>query len=132
MPVALHLQAARHLAVDGQRGARAATHLVARQRHQAGPRGGRRRLQARQIEQRRVHVHHLDVGLDDAAGGNTPGRADDQRHVHQLLVDGVAVADAAVLVELIAVIGHDDHRRLVVDPQRLEVGDEGRERGVAL
>ena len=59
-------------------------------------------------------------------------RADDQRHVHQLLVDGVAVADAAVLVELVAVVGHDDHRRLLVDAHRLEVGDEARERGVAL
>ena len=57
---------------------------------------------------------------------------DHERHVYQLLVRALRVAHVAVIPELVAVIGDDDDGRGVVEPGRLEVGQEHAEGGVAL
>ena len=49
-----------------------------------------------------------------AEGGAQPGRqAHGQGHLHHLLVEGLAVADVVVVVELVAVIRGDHHHRVV-------------------
>ncbi len=85
-----------------------------------------------QVQHRGVEVHDLDVRLHDLALGEDAGRADDEGDVDQFLVDGVAVADAAVLPELVAVVGDDDDRGTCRRGLLLQIGDERREDGVAL
>ncbi len=70
--VAVNLEPARDLSVDGERGARRDADLVEHQRRQRRPLHLRIGLDARQIEQRRRDVHHLDVALDDRPLGEQP------------------------------------------------------------
>jgi hypothetical protein len=48
-----------------------------------------------------------------------PRSMDEERDMEALLVDGVAVQEAAVLAEAFAMVAVDDEDRLLVDPELL-------------
>ena len=55
-----------------------------------------------------------DIGLQAFAARETPFRVmNNQRHVHQFLVDDEAVADEIVVAERLAMIRRDDDNRVV-------------------
>jgi len=69
-------------------------------------------------------------------GGDGPGlptgRAHEQRHVRELVVDGVAVLEAAVVPELLAVVARDHDDRVVVETERGEAVEQAPERRIGV
>ena len=55
--------------------------------------------------------------VDDPARGQ-PGAGDEERDAHALLVERVAVLQAAVLAKLLAVVGGDDDDRAIEETPR--------------
>ena len=61
--------------------------------------------------------------------GTTPGPRDDQRHADRLLVE-IALADEAVLAELVAVVGHQHDVGVREAAERRQLIDQRRDAGV--
>jgi hypothetical protein len=88
-----------------------------------------RRRDAGKVEDGRGHVDELD-DLVAHDGRHTAGRDDDERYAHLGFVERLAVADHAVLVEALAVVGGDDDERIVEEPARGELVEEPGDLGV--
>ncbi len=78
-----------------------------------------RNRQIQEIEDRRRHVHLLGLPLHDPAAPH-PGDPHDQGDVQHLLVQRPAVLPAAVLEELLAVIGDEDDHGVLQKPAPAE------------
>ena len=88
--------------------------------------------QAQRVEHRRHEIHVAHGRRDHAArrerGGLGIDLRDDERHLQRALVGEHAVCQLAVVAEAFAVIGGDDHERLL--RQQRQPVEERRQRGV--
>jgi len=82
---------------------------------------------AGELEDRRRDVDLLHRTRDLAAARRA-GQPDEERHVHDLLVQRLAVADTVVVEELFAVIAREDEDGPVEEAETREVVDEESER----
>ena len=85
---------------------------------QAAAIAGRRGRGPGRFDERRQQVAVLDQSAHRGAGRRTPARRrlEHHRHVDQLVVEAGAVRHAAVLEELLAMIGGDHDQRVVPQP----------------
>ena len=104
--------------------------VAAGERQQIAPGGARRRRDAGDAAQGGRQVGQRDGARHAHVLGQRPGPVQDQRHVEQLVVERVAVLVAAVVEELLAVVGGDDERRAPVEPALGEPGDQPPDLGV--
>jgi hypothetical protein len=74
------------------------------------------RGQTAQLEQGRHHVDELDRLRHARARGNAPRPPEEQRNVRQLTVDALVVEGAAVLEELLTMIGEESDQRAPARP----------------
>ena len=82
-------------------------------------------LRPEQVGDGRGEVAEADGISNDPAGGDAPGSDDQERNAHLLLIQADAVAKAFVLAELLAVVGRDDHERLIEETAIAERAEEG-------
>src|SRR6185436_142512 len=99
---------------------RALDRPAAQRRHQRNALGRRALRDARELEDRRQQVGLL-AQLRELAARGLPGQLEQQRYVHELLVQrGPAVAPIE-LGEALAVVGADDDQRTPVEAARLQL-----------
>ena len=98
--------------------------LAAHQRHQAAALHGQVVLDAHQLEQRRGDVLELAVIVVALALGQVALPAQDQRHDQRAVVHAVMIEIAVVIVERLAVVGHEDDDGVLLEVQLLETGED--------
>ena len=96
--------------------------FATRQWQQADALHIRRHLGADQIQDGRHHVDDANLVRHGAGRHARPGY--DQRNAHRRVVDEEAVLLLAVLAERLAVVGDDDHKRVVETPTLLQPIEE--------
>jgi hypothetical protein len=79
------------------------------------------------LEQRRHHVDALHLALDARAAAAAARQLEHQRDADQLVEQAAAVEPAPVVEELLAVVGHEEDERVVVEAQRLQLAHEAAE-----
>ena len=97
-------------------------------RAEVGPAHARRHGDVEEVQHRRRDVDQLDLPVDDV--GSQPGDRHDQRDVQLLFVQRRAVIPAAVLLELLAVVGRHDHDG--AGPARAHLADQPPDGGVGV